>query len=171
MRPTASPQRVRVQGLKGGARAYFISRFLADQPRPAIVLLAGAKDAERFAGDLRFFFGETDSASPFARRVHYLPSWDVSPFEDLSPPADVIAARIEGLYHLRQSRHPVIVTTPESLLQRVPPVDAFAQRYLYLVQGDTVDRDRLGQQLASWGFRRLGLVEDRGEFSMRGSII
>src|SRR5262245_12015383 len=171
MRPTASPQRVRVQGLKGGARAYFISRFLADQPRPAIVLLAGAKDAERFAGDLRFFFGETDSASPFARRVHYLPSWDVSPFEDLSPPADVVAARIEGLYHLRQSRHPVVVTTPESLAQRVPPRDVFAARYLYVVEGEEIDRDAVAEQLVSWGYRRVPLVEDRGDFAVRGGII
>ena len=161
----------RVEGLRGGARPFFLFRFLADNPRPSLVISAGAKDAERFEGDLRFFFDEAESRSPFARRIHYLPAWDVVPFEDMSPPADVVAARIEGLYHLRQSRNPIVFTTPEALLQRVPPLQDFATRYLYLVEGDTIDRDHIAEQLDAWGYRRLGLVEDRGEFSVRGGII
>src|SRR5215470_8044440 len=126
----------RVQGLKGGARPFFLFRLLRAAPRPALVVAATGQEAERLAGDLRFFFGEADDAPPFARRIHYLPSWEVTPFEDLSPAPDVIAARIEGLYHLRQSPNPIVVTTPESLLQRVPPREVFAARYLYLVAGE-----------------------------------
>jgi transcription-repair coupling factor (superfamily II helicase) len=162
---------VRVQGLKGGARAYFLSRALNARPRPSVVVVAGAREAERFAGDLRFFLNESEDASPFARRIHHLPAWDVAPFEDLSPPADVVAARIEALYHLRQSRHPIIVTTPGALVQRVPPAAEFAERYLYLVQGDRIDRDQLAAQLVAWGYRVIGLVEDRGELCLRGGII
>ena len=169
---TPGPRRPwRVEGLKGGARPFFLFRFLAAHPRPSLIISAGAKDAERLAGDLRFFFDEAETRSPFARRIHYLPAWEVVPFEDLSPPADVVAARIEGLYHLRQSRDPILLTTPEALLQRVPPLQDFATRHLYLVEGDAIDRDRIAEQLDSWGYRRLGLVEDRGEFSVRGGII
>jgi transcription-repair coupling factor (superfamily II helicase) len=167
----ADARRIRVEGLKGGARAYFVASALAAQPRPALIIAPGPKAAERFAADLRFFLAESDTASPFARQVHYLPAWDMAPFEDLSPPPDLVAARIEGLYHLRQSRNPIIVTTAESLLQKVAPLDAFGSRYLYLVQGDSIDRDQLAQQLVAWGYRHLGLVEDRGEISMRGGII
>jgi hypothetical protein len=38
----------RVQGLKGGARAYFVWRFLTDYPQPAVLVLPAAKDAEAF---------------------------------------------------------------------------------------------------------------------------
>ena len=69
----------RVQGLKGGARAYFLWRLLAAAPRPALVIAPTGKEAERLAGDLRFCFGEADDAEPFARRIHYLPSWEVTP--------------------------------------------------------------------------------------------
>ncbi|MGD9762572.1 MAG: transcription-repair coupling factor [Candidatus Binatia bacterium] len=161
----------RVQGLKGGAAVYFLWRLLRAAPRPALIITAGAKDAERMAADLRFFFDEPDDTTPFARRVHYLPGWEVTPFEDLSPTADVVAARIEGLYHLRQSRHPIIVTTAESLAQRVPPRDSTASRYLYLVEGDAIERDAVAAQLVSWGYRCVSLVEDRGDFAVRGGII
>src|ERR1035437_1871587 len=97
----------RVQGLKGGARAYFVWRFLAQYPRPALLVLPSAKDAEAFVEDLRFFFGEDESAPPFSRRIHYFPAWDIVPFEDLSPTAETVAARVEGLYHLQQTKNPI----------------------------------------------------------------
>ena len=160
-----------VQGLKGGARPYFVWRFLTQAARPALIVLPSAKEAEAFVEDLRFFYGEDDAAPPFARRIHYFPAWDVTPFEDLSPTAEVIAARIEGLYHLQQTKDPIVVTTPEALLQRVPPRDRFAERLRYLVEGDEVDLDRLAGQLDDWGYRRVPLVEDRGDFSVRGGIL
>lgn len=161
----------RVQGLKSGARPLFLHRLLAAAARPALLIAPTGTDAERLASDLRFFFGEPDDAPPFARRIHYLPSWEVTPFEDLSPAADVIAARIEGLYHLQQSRQPIVVTTPESLALRVPPRSLFASRYLYVVEGEEIDRDGIAAQLTSWGYRRVPLVEDRGDFTVRGGII
>jgi transcription-repair coupling factor (superfamily II helicase) len=161
----------RVQGLKGGARAYFIWRFLMQHPRPALIVCAAAAAAEALADDLRFFFGEDDTAPPFARRIHYLPAWDTVPFEDLSPTAETIAARIEGLYHLQQTRHPVVVTTADAVLQRVPPRAGFAARLRYLVEGDEVDLHDLAAQLDDWGYRRVPLVEDRGDFSVRGGIL
>jgi transcription-repair coupling factor (superfamily II helicase) len=161
----------RVQGLKGGARAYFVWRFLAQHPRPSLIVLPSAKAAEAFVDDLRFFWHEDESAPPFSRRIHYFPAWDVVPFEDLSPTAEVIAARIEGLYHLQQTKAPIIVTTADALLQRVPPRAHFSERLRYLVEGDEVDLDALAVQLDDWGYRRVPLVEDRGDFSVRGGIL
>ena len=161
----------RVQGLKGGARAYFIWRFLSQSPRTSLIVCPTAKDAEALVDDLRFFFDESENDPPLARRIHYLPAWDVAPFEDLSPTPEIVAARIEGLYHLQQTKNPIVVTTADSLLQRLPPRAAFAQRLRYFVQGDEVDVDTLATQLDDWGYRRVGLVEDRGDFSIRGGII
>jgi transcription-repair coupling factor (superfamily II helicase) len=168
------PTRRRVwqlQGLKGGARAYFLWRFLNAAPRPAVIVTPSAKQAEALVEDLRFFFGEADDDEPLARRIHHFPSWEVVPFEDVSPTADTVAARIEGLYHLQQTKNPVIVTTPEALLQRVPPREVLAKRLRYLVEGDSIDLDRLAVDLDDWGYRRVPLAEDRGDFSIRGGII
>jgi len=167
----AQPERWRVQGLAGGAPAYFVARFFAITPRPSLILAPNAAEAERLAGDLRFFLGEDDEAAPFSRRVHYLSSWDVVPFEDISPPPEAVAARIEGLYHLRHGKNPIVVTTPEAVLQRVPPPDVFSERYWYLVEGDELDTEKMAERLDAWGYRRLGMVEDGGEFSVRGGIV
>jgi transcription-repair coupling factor (superfamily II helicase) len=161
----------RVHGLRAGARPFFLARLIGLLERPALVVSPNSKEAERLTADLRFFLGESEESSPFSRRVHFLPSWEVAPFEDISPAADVIARHIEGLYQLRQGMRPIVVTTPEALLQRVPPRDAFAARHAYLVEGDEIDRDQLARQLEEWGYRGVGAVEDRGEFSLRGGIV
>ena len=85
---------------------------------------------------IRFFFGEEETAPPFQRRIHYFPAWDAAPFEDLSPTAETVAARIEGLFHLQQTKDPLVVTTPEALLLRVPPREQFARRMRYLVEAE-----------------------------------
>jgi transcription-repair coupling factor (superfamily II helicase) len=161
----------RVRGLKGGARAFFVWRLLSQFPRPALIVQPSAKEAEAFVEALRFFYGEDESAPPFSRRIHYFPGWDVVPFEDLSPTSETVAARIEGLYHLQQTQHPIVVTTAEALLQRVPPRTPFAERLRYLVEGDAIDLDALAHQLDDWGYRRVPLVEDRGDFAIRGGIL
>jgi hypothetical protein len=58
-----------------------------ERPSPALVVLPRAPEAEAFAADLRFFMGDGVGDGPLQRRVHYLPAWEVPPFERLSPDA------------------------------------------------------------------------------------
>src|SRR5262245_8199660 len=81
---------VRVGGLRGSAPALALARLLAAAPRPVVVTLATGSEAEAFAADLRFFLGESPTAGPLARRVHYLPGWEVPPFETLSPARETV---------------------------------------------------------------------------------
>jgi transcription-repair coupling factor (superfamily II helicase) len=139
--------------------------------RPSLVVAPGSRDAERLYADLRLFLGEDDTATPLQRRVSLLPGWEVGIFEDRSPTREVFAARLEALYQLRFGTAPIVVTTTEALLLRVPARDEIAQSFAYLVEGDEVDRDDIAGKLAHWGFHRVPVVEDRGEFSVRGDIV
>ena len=90
---------------------------------------------------------------PLARRVHYLPGWEVPPFEPLSPTREIVAARAEGLYHLLQTPDPVVVTTVEALgAARACRAPSFADAVTYVVAGET-DRARRARRAA----RRVGL--------------
>ena len=67
------------------------------------------------------------AAGPLGRRVHYLPGWEVPPFEPLSPTREIVAARAEGLYHLLQTpRSGRSSRTVEALGQRCLPRAVFA---------------------------------------------
>jgi transcription-repair coupling factor (superfamily II helicase) len=161
----------RVQGLQGGARAYVLSLVAEKSRRPILIIAPTASDAENLYDDLSFFLGEERSLPPFRRRLHLFPSWEVLPFEKLSPHPDNVAARLEGLYKPVEEQTPILIATPAALLQKVIPREQFKQSYLYLVAGQELAREMLLQHLVLWGFQNVPLVEERGDFSVRGGIV
>ena len=161
----------RIQGLQGGARAFILSLAVARAQRPALIITASAREAENLYEDLAFFTGEERAMAPFRRRLHLFPSWEVLPFESLSPHPDNLAGRLEGLYKLVEETAPILVATPAALMQRVIPKNVLKQSYLYLVAGQDLSREPLLEHLVQWGFQNVPLVEERGDFSVRGGIV
>jgi transcription-repair coupling factor (superfamily II helicase) len=161
----------RVHGLKGGARAYFISLVARRTRQPLLVIAPTLAEAEKLFLDLAFFLAEERDLVPLQKRLHLFPSWEVLPFEKLSPHPDNVAARLEGLYHLLEGQAPILISAPAALMQRVIPKDAFSRSYRYLVAGEEIPREALLEHLACWGFQNVPLAEERGDFSVRGGIV
>ena len=65
----------------------------------------------------------------------------------------------------------VLVVTPEALVRRHPPMDAFQNLTLWLAKDEEINREALTQTLIAGGYTQVGLVEDVGTFAIRGSII
>ncbi|MCS6926519.1 MAG: transcription-repair coupling factor [Candidatus Binatia bacterium] len=158
----------RLSGLKGAARAFFLSRCFLRTPRPTLCVLASAQEAEAFADDLRFFLGPEEEA---ARTVCLYPAWDVPAFESLSPSNEVLAAQVEGLYQLLASATPVLVASVDALAQRVMPREDLIDATLRLTVKQEIPLSVLVDHLTQWGYRRVPLVEEKGEVSVRGGIV
>ncbi len=161
----------RIQGVQGGARAYVMSLVAERARRPILAITGTAREAENLYTDLCFFLGEDGTLPAVRKRVHLLPSWEVLPFEKLSPHPGNVAARLEALYKIIEESAPVLITTPAALMQKVIPKQAMKQSYLYLVAGQELPRDDLLEHLVQWGFQNVPLVEERGDFSARGGIV
>ncbi len=159
----------RISGLQGSAKAYAVSVAARYLDGPLVVLAPTVKEAERLFLDLAFFLGEEDGAPALERRLHLFPGWDILPFESLSSHPDQMAARMEGLHRLAEQRAPVLVTTPAAVLQRVIPRESLGGAHYG--EGQAVDREKLLWQLSDLGFTRAPLVEERGDFSVRGGIV
>lgn len=161
----------RVHGLKGGAQAYLLSLIAGKTDQPLLIITPTMREAEGLFSDLAFFLGEKRSLSPLEKRLHLLPAWEVLPFERLSPHPNQVAARLEGLYYLSEGQAPILISTPAAMMQKVLPKESLKQSYLYLVKGQEISRERLLEHLVSWGFQNAPLVEERGDFSVRGGIV
>ncbi len=161
----------RIQGIQGGARAYLLALAAADGQRPMLVIAPSANQAETLYDDLGFFLGEERGLAPLRRRLHLFPSWEVLPFENLSPHPENIAGRLEGLYKLIEEPAPILIATPAALMQRVIPKETLKKSYLYIVVGQDLPREGLLDHLIHWGFQNVPLVEERGDFSVRGGIV
>ncbi len=161
-----APNVIRLAGLKGAARAFFIARHLQHTPQPTLCVLPSDKQAETFAADLRFFIGQD-----LAPRVRYYPAWDVSVADGLSPNSEVVAAQIEGLYDALSVATPILVTSAQALLQRLLPQEEFITATFRLRTGDELPLSAFVDYCLQWGYRRVPLVEEKGEISVRGGIV
>ena len=119
---------------------------------PIITLAASAQAAESLYDDLAFFLGE-ERGAPLRKRLHLLPSWEVLPFEKLSPHPENLAARLEGLYKLVEESAPILMATPAALMQKVIPKEALKQSYLIFgCRPRAGSRKSLLEHLVQWGY-------------------
>ena len=102
------------------------------------------------------------------RDVALFPAWETLPFERVSPNVETMGKRLEVLWRIKNDRPKIIVTGVRGLLQHLSNT---VVEPLVVKQKTQVDMDELIVTLARFGYRREELVEHRGEFSRRGSII
>ncbi|MGE0682413.1 MAG: transcription-repair coupling factor, partial [Candidatus Binatia bacterium] len=103
--------------------------------------------------------------------MHVYPAWDAPPFEGLSPNNEILAAQIEGLYYLLSTKIPLIVTSVDALAQRVFPQEELIGATLSLKVNRDIPLSDLVDHLVQWGYRRVPLVEEKGEIGVRGGLV
>jgi transcription-repair coupling factor (superfamily II helicase) len=161
-----------VTGLSGSARAYFFSRLVLDLEKTSLFILPTAKEARRFYREMEFFLPELFAqGEPESRKLYDFPIYDISPLKGLSPHPDIVARRLEALYALISVRGSVVVTSIEACLLRLLPKEAMVQALDLMEAGEEVDREALLRKLEAYGYQRTSLVEEKGDYSVRGGVI
>lgn len=159
-------QPVTFSGLAAGSAAYAVSRVYAARRTPLLVILPDEKAARRFHGDVSFFLGADRQA------LYLFPGYNIQPYRFVAYHSETAASRIQVLYRLLESPFPpIVVTCVEAVLKRVIPKTEL-RRYAELVMVDEeIDREGLIRKLAAGGYTRSLIVEEPGDFSVRGGIL
>ncbi|MEN6487873.1 MAG: CarD family transcriptional regulator, partial [Smithella sp.] len=152
-----------VRGLAGAARSFLTAQLFDRLEKSLLVVCPEEKDARAFAADLSLFFGE--------EKVLYYPPLDFLAIDMFTLQKEEAQARLRVMTLLQMNAKTVIVTSTAAVMQRVMPFVQFNQ-YLQIVStGDVLGRDEFCESLLAGGYRRVSLVEEKGEFSARGNII
>ncbi|MCP4757387.1 MAG: hypothetical protein GY866_41535, partial [Proteobacteria bacterium] len=147
----------------GTARSLLVS-MLADRiDSPLLVVSDSYQSAEQVRQELEFF---TAGSS-----INFFPNWDTIPYDNQSPDKDVSAVRFQTLANLLEGKAEITVTTPDALMQRILPAALFSRNCFELKVSDTYIRHDLLDRLIMMGFVRVDMVEEKGEFSVRGELI
>ena len=152
------------------ARAYHLA-LLAERATPLLVVTPRSSDADAIADGLRAYLGSD--------RVVAFPPWETLPHERLSPQPATVGRRLQvldRLVHPENHDDPVaaVVAPVRAVLQ---PMDPSLGRRGPLrldtrTDGTGIDGfDGLVEALAEMGYSRVGQVESRGEFAVRGGIV
>jgi transcription-repair coupling factor (superfamily II helicase) len=157
---------VEISGVTGSARAAVLARLYAARRTPFLVILPETKAAQTFLQDLRFFSQRVEMP------LIYFPPYDLLPYKFISYHNEIAAGRIKALYQLLEAtRPPVVVTTVTGVMQRLIPKAELGDYNELLIAGEEIDPDDLLTKLAMGGYTRAMLVEEPGDFCMRGGIL
>lgn len=160
---------VTVDGVADGYEAFALAAISAElaSDRPVIFV---ARDGQRLPSIVEALaFAAPDLP------VLEFPAWDCLPYDRVSPGADAAAKRLDALaamIALRRAPHrAVILTTANSILQRIPPAEIIDAQTLRAKPGNQIDMKVLIERLENSGFERVPTVRDVGEFAVRGGIL
>ncbi|HOW56459.1 MAG TPA: hypothetical protein PKZ12_00540, partial [Smithellaceae bacterium] len=150
-------------GLTGAARSFLVALLYERAEKSLLVICPEEKEAAAFARDLTLFLGEEE--------VLYYPPLDFLAVDMFTLQKEEALARLEVLAALQITPRAVVVAPLAAVAQKVMPFSEF-QNYLQIIStGDSLPREEFCRKLIAGGYKNVGLVEEKGEFSLRGSII
>ncbi|MEX2466423.1 MAG: transcription-repair coupling factor [Gemmatimonadota bacterium] len=161
-RPTTT---VTLGGVRGSLGPAVVAALHRAQPERVFVFVApDPKAATAAEADLEILLGSDGSA-------HLFPQKEALPYEDHEPHLEIGGLRVEAVEALFSGRAQILVTTPRGLQERIPVPADLAHMRRTLRTDTSTDFTELVRQLEEWGFDRVPLVEEVGQFAVRGGIL
>ncbi len=140
--------KIRVSGLWGGSKAFFILGLKERISQALLVITEREDDLERLREDLKAFRGESSLFSQENR-------------ED----------SLVSLYHLSVQKNSLLVTTLDSIKKKIISPSQFSLLTLTFSQGGKIEYQKITEKLTDAGYERIDIVEGVGEFRLRGEIL
>jgi len=157
---------IEITGLTGSEKAYLISKIYLQHRRPCLVILASSGEGDRLLEDLRFFVGSNDVP------ILFFPSYNILPFKFLSYHNETAGNRIRVLYRLLETGiPPIVVTSVDALMLKIIPKPEISRYAELIIENEEIDREYLITKLIYGGYTKTTIVEEPGDFSVRGGIV
>ena len=155
--------RVHVTGLKGSSSVFLAEAIRQSLGRSVLLVYPDEESAQDAASDFRTLSN--------GRVVHF-PERTIAPHrfelrENLVAGGD----RNESLLTILNGGADVVVTSIVGLIEKTITKKSLAVNQRVLSQGDRIDLDALREHLVDMGYDAVSVVEEAGQFAVRGSIL
>ncbi len=158
---------VDVSGVWGACKTLVALQAARRMGFSLLILTAKRAEAEAVYDDLASFSGEENTL--------LFPAWEVLPHDVMSPSDDIVAERLHTLEKLeaaREAGRPMYTAASvRAFMQYVLSRRHLADHSLHLACGGRHPMEDLIAALIRLGYARESMVEQRGEFSVRGGLL
>ncbi|MBU1169253.1 MAG: transcription-repair coupling factor [Proteobacteria bacterium] len=155
-----------ISRVKGSERGLILNHVHKERQSLCVIVMPTRKDAEKMAQDL-VFFGDKNHI-PW----EYFPPYNILPFKSLSYHTDTASQRLRILSLLSSDQaRGFLITTPEALMQRIIPKKELVAYTDIVMINEEIDLNQLVSKFISGGYTRTTIVEEPGDFSIRGGIV
>lgn len=165
---------VPAHGLTQWSLAYALSRMLPRLNRTLLLVTPTPRDSWQAQQSLSFFLGLPEQwlGDPLECRLWHFPAAQRRLPSESVVSLQVQAQRLAALYAAAAGNKAKIIVAPaEAVVEKVIPRRHCLDATRYLVVGERIDRQELVSHLVAGGYYQTQLVEEAGDFSVRGDII
>ncbi|MCB6992146.1 transcription-repair coupling factor [bacterium 210820-DFI.6.37] len=154
---------INITGASESRVAPVIGKILKEEAKgQCLVVVSSYIRAKRLATDLSFFVD---------KNIHVLPPEEEGFIRFEAKNHDQMLERLAILKALRTGEDCVVVAPASGAIRKLPPHSVFEEKALRLTRGEEIDLDQVKEKLSFMGYERMPLVDGRGQFSLRGSIL
>ena len=169
---------ISLSGLSDVGKAHIIVSTAENLKCPIFILTYNEMQAKEMINSLKFF---VRLDSKLYDEIIYIPKKEISPYDYESQSKDLPYERIDAFNKIYKKEAKIVVTTIESLMQKTLPKELLYKNIISLKVGENFkvpnnkehkkfDMESLKDVLLKLGYERNDLVENRGQFSIRGGI-
>ena len=156
---------IHLSNLHGSTQAFFLGLIFATTKRNLLIIVPDQAQAKDLYQDLDFFLNPSGSSPNYSKNLYLLPGPEAPVSQE------TIGQRIEVLDRLATGPEAAILIPVASLGSKVYPKNNLVAQTSHLNLGDCYSREELITLAITSGYQRTELVEERGEFSIRGCIV
>ncbi|MEA1939423.1 MAG: transcription-repair coupling factor, partial [Candidatus Caldatribacteriota bacterium] len=164
---------LRIIGLNDSARSLFISALKKEINKSFLIITDNQENALQIYQDLNTF--SNNPRNDDNREIFLFPSFDVLPYEDISPDPQIIQQRINILKKLSLGDHnqrgTILIADIKALLPKLVSPKTFRKSSWELKIGNIFKKEDFLNILIDQNYHSREVVEEKGEFSARGGII
>lgn len=154
-----------ISGLSDVEKIYMLDAILEKVERPICILTYNEIQAKKLYQDLK----------KFGQKVWYFPKREIAAYDYIAESKDLPYERIEVLNQIMLSEEHkkpmIIITTIEAIMQKMITKQELYQNKIDFKVGKTYSLDSLKEKLVQLGYERNDLIENKGQFSIRGGIV
>ena len=149
--------------LNRSSKSLLLARVFEQTGKSIIFITADDKVAEDYLDDLDLLIGRD--------KAHFLPDYEVLPYEQRSPHYMLRGQRIETLTAAVSSEPGIFSVSIRSLLRKITAAKIFKENIIRFSVNEEYDPDVLVSNLVGMGYENQFQVSKVGEIARRGGII
>ncbi|HCO74859.1 MAG TPA: transcription-repair coupling factor [Clostridium sp.] len=150
-----------IHGLSESGKSYLLYGVYEDIEKSMLVLTHNDMEAKNIYEDLSFYCND----------VYYFPTREVTFYNVEAVSGDLRWERLKVLNKILHEGKCIVVTSIEALAASYAPVELFKKFSFEISLESTIDIRELSEKLVQCGYERCSVVENIGQFSVRGGII
>lgn len=147
-----------ISGLTSFLRLLLLAQVFSQ--KRTVFITNTEQSALKYKHDLEKFFDIESTIFPYQ---------DISVYDGVEPNLYKYARQTEILSNLENIK--LLIVPVKALLEKFPDRDFYKKHSINIKIDDEIDTSEIAQKLVNMGYKRVTMVSDIGEFSIRGDII